>query len=198
MKEDEPIDLNQERKLNHLLDQQIAGLATEESTSRDLWMGVESKITDVESKSSSTEHKKNRWASWAIAASLVISLGSLGMSWNNLRQAESIYAQIEIQKSTQQQSYRSSVQYQVELMEQEFKLAKVGLMSQISMNRDNIDKPLLAEIERDLSVINKAAELLKSAIEKQPENTEYPKLLRATYQQELTVLTQLAKLDNSI
>jgi len=198
MKKDEPINLNQERKLNQLLDQQIAGLATEEATSRDLWMDIESKITAAKPKASSKEHKNNRWASWAIAASLVISLGSLGLSWNNLRQAESIYAQIEIQKSTQQQNYRNSVHYQIEMMEQEFKLAKVGLMSQISMNRNNIDKPLLSEIERDLSVINKAAELLKSAIEKQPENTEYPKLLRATYQQELVVLTQLAKLDNSI
>jgi len=198
MKEDEPIDLNQERLLN----QKIACLATEEATPRDLWSSIESEISitndKAQDKSATPNHKKNAWASWAIAASLVISLGSLGLSWNNLRQAESLYAQIELDKSDQKQDYRKTVHYQVDLMEQEFKLAKVGLMSQISMNRNHIDKSLLLEIEKDLSVINKATSLLKTAIDKQPDNTEYPKLLRATYQQELAVLTQLAKLDTSI
>jgi len=194
MNKDDPIDLNQERILN----QQIVSLVTEEEPSRNLWSGIESRIKGVNSQSGRNNHNTNSWIWWGIAASLVISVGSLGFSWNHLRQAEILYAQMEIQQMSKKDDYKKTLNYQVDLMEQEFKLAKVGLISQISMNQTHIDKLLFSEIQRDLMGINQAAKQLKMAIEKQPDNAEFPKLLRATYQQELSVLTRLAKLDASI
>ncbi len=198
MKDSDLTDLGQERALN----EQIAALSNEEVMHNDVWPSVKRVISRPE-----TKFYTARWIPWAIAASLVVSLGSLSVSWNNLQQAKSLYAQAE-QSNLEQQDvdelahlrsmYEQSLDYQVSLMEQEFKVAKVGLVSRISMNRAHIDEKLFEEIEKQLTEIEKATQLLKLAIRSQPANSNLPRLLRATYQQELAVLTQLAKLDTSI
>jgi len=216
MKDDELVDLNKER---HLIEQ-IKLLRSEESTNGNLWPKIAQQISDSDvgpssyslDNSSPTQYSSKTnsytasWIPWAFAASLVVSVGSLTFSWNNLRQAEAIYAQlhnIESQRSTEQQ-YSSNVNPklnlgpQIDLMEQEFKVAKVGLMSRIEMNKMQIDDKLLKDIQLKLKEIEQASNLLKVAINQQPEDSSLPNLLRMTYQQEITILTQLAKLDSSI
>lgn len=203
-KETEFVELSQERLLN----EQIKQLPQAQATPIDLWPEIKSAIVRPE-----TKYYTARWIPWAIAASLVVSLVSVTYSWNSLQQAKSLYAKIEnapnelnvetnnssLQKAALQNvSYENSLQYQVNQLEQEFKIAKAGLLSQISMNRAHIDKKLFLEIENQLVDIEQAVVLLKSAIKEQPDNTNLPKLLTTTYQQELAVLTQLAKLDTSI
>jgi len=200
MKETDLIDLSEERALN----EQIASLAKEEAMQNDLWPNINTSITKFETKDRlETKYYTARWIPWAIAASLVISLASVTYSWNNLQQAESLFAKLENLQNVDQNklqglAYQSSIQFQVDLLEQEFKIAKAGLFSQISMNRAHIDEKLFSEIENQLTDIEQAVVLLKSAIKQQPGNISLPRLLTTTYQQELTVLTQLAKLDTSI
>lgn len=200
LKETELIDLSQERALNV----QIASLAKEESMKNDLWPGIKTGIAKFETKNRlETKYYTARWIPWAIAASLVVSLASVTYSWNNLQHAESLYAKMENQQNANENNsqdlvYQSSIQFQMDLLEQEFSIAKAGLFSQISMNRAHIDEKLFSEIENQLADIEKAVVLLKSAIKQQPDNTNLPRLLTTTYQQELAVLTQLAKLDTSI
>lgn len=194
MKETELIDLSEERALN----EQIASLAKEEAMQNNLWPNIRASITKLE-----TKYYTARWIPWAIAASLVVSLASVTYSWNNLQHAESLYAKMENLQNVDQNrpqglAYQSSIQFQVDLLEQEFKVAKAGLFSQISMNRAHINEKLFSEIENQLADIEQAVGLLKSAIKQQPDNTNLPRLLTTTYQQELAVLTQLAKLDTSI
>ena len=193
-KESDFIDLSQERALN----EQINSLAQEQDMANDLWPDIKANIARPE-----TKYYTARWIPWAIAASLVISLTSLTYSWNNLQQAKSLYARMENVQNVeppriQDSDYENSIQYQVNLLEQEFKIAKAGLLSQISMNRAHIDEKLFSDIEIQLTDIEQAVLLLKSAIKQQPENTNLPRLLTTTYQQELEVLTQLAKLDTNI
>ncbi len=193
-KESDLIDLSQERALN----EQINSLAREQDMANDRWPEIKANITRAE-----TKYYTARWIPWAIAASLVISLTSVTYSWNNLQQAKSLYARMENlqnveQPGIQDSDYENSIEYQVNLLEQEFKIAKAGLLSQISMNRAHIDEKLFLDIENQLTDIEQAVLLLKSAIKQQPENTNLPRLLTTTYQQELAVLTQLAKLDTNI
>jgi hypothetical protein len=193
-KETDFMDLSQERALN----EQIASLAKEEQPPNNLWPDIKVSIVKP-----ATKYYTTRWIPWAIAASFVISLASVTYSWNHFQQAELLYAKIKkTQNNTrltiQSSDYENSIQYQVHLLEQEFKIAKAGLLSQISMNRAHIDERLFSEIENQLTDIEQAVVLLKSAIKAQPDNSNLPRLLTSTYQQELAVLTQLAKLDTSI
>ncbi len=225
MENSDSIDLNQERKLAS----EIQNLAVESSPSEDLWPGIEQRIRAYESlpnlnkgessRRSETKFYRAKWIPWAIAASLVVSLGSLSISWQQLEKAEVLLAELEqprrsnviegnvIKGNEVQASYASldtsssngkGLQTQVNLMEQEFKLARVGLMSRIAMNRSKIDKNLLKDIQERLQEVESAASILKQAIAEQPNNLVLAELLKTTYQQELNVLTQLAKLDNTI
>ncbi len=87
---------------------------------------------------------------------------------------------------------------QVDAMEKDFKAARASLMARISMNRANIDEALLTQIETELMEIERATLVLKKAMGRQQVDANFTNLLRLTYQQELTVLTQLAKLDTTI
>ncbi|MBV1909865.1 MAG: hypothetical protein KUG78_11125 [Kangiellaceae bacterium] len=243
MSNDKYIDLGKERQLN----QALGELADEEITARNLWPEIESRLNDSltavnnhkESVSSNVGHEsqhslsttknletklyKQRWIGWSIAASLIVSIGSVTLGLHQLEKAEAIYAHIELReelharrdsdainavqvKSSGQSHYSNSsdeiahVEYirQLELMEREFKVAKAGLMARISMNQSRIDESLLKKIEVDLLGIETATRLLKNAIGNQPADANFTNLLRTTYQQELTVLTQLAKLDTTI
>ncbi len=200
LKETDLIDLSQERALK----EQIASLVEEEAMQNNLWPDIKAGIAKFETKNRfETKYYTARWIPWAIAASLVVSLASVTYSWNNLQHAESLYAKMGNQQKpneikAQGLAYENSIQFQVNLLEQEFRVAKVGLLSQISMNRANIDEKLFSEIENQLADIEQAVVLLKSAIKQQPDNINLPRLLTTTYQQELAVLTQLAKLDSSI
>lgn len=188
MNEKEIADLAQERTLN----QQIASLAKEQATATNLWPGIKAEITAPVIKQATA-----KWIPWAIAASLIVSVGSVVFSLSNLRQAEVLYAQIEAQES-EWSPYQRSVSYQVELMEKEYRQAKIELMKSITMNHSRIDTDIILEVEATLLGIEHATTMLKAAIKEQPDNDRLPLLLKATYQQEISVLTQLAKLERSI
>jgi len=210
---DELVDLTKERELNLKIQQ----LESEEVMPNDLWPSIKQIISSPHIKSEQPESNQQEqletkyytatWIPWAIAASLVISIGSMTFSWNNLQKAENIYAQITQEQSNNLisekdigdlNSGQSGLIWQVDLMEQEYKLARVGLMSRISMNTRHIDKIILKDIQKNLQEIETANQLLKKAIFEKPEDYSLVSLLQTTYQQELNVLTQLAKLDNSI
>lgn len=245
------IDLEQERRLN----QAIKQLASEEQTAHDLWPSIKSKIqADVKTSSSESASssagadsvkvvpQKNvetklfarSWNSWAIAASLVICVGSVSYSWMQLEKADAIYAEVnQIQQklnsnleAASQTASGSTVSLkpaskensdllpasiidsrevnadyyvrQVDAMEKEFKAAKASLMARIAMNRANISEALLTQVETELMEIERATLVLKKAMGRQQVDANFTNLLRLTYQQELTILTQLAKFDTTI
>jgi len=227
MSSEELIDLDKERRLNKA----ISGLQEAESTERDLWPDIRSRIessaigmnsTEASMKKLETKLSGPRWINWAVAASLVVCVGSLSLSWHQLEKAEAIYAHIggmndgvlkeadanllantkerleNASFSAYSQSPQAEYVRQVEAMETEFKVAKAGLMARISMNSAQIDEALFKQIETELLEIERATLVLKKAMGKQHIDANFTNLLRVTYQQELTVLTQLAKLDTTI
>ena len=243
MNDQQPIDLDKERRLNHA----IGRLADSESTPSDLWPSVKAQILALDEISASAGADNQaqpmtnvetklfawRWNSWAIAASLMLCVGSVTYSWQQLAKAKAIYAQVSemqahiethqsllanaanknsltnnaIAEQTKQWSLNSAdnsevnseyYSKQVAAMEREFKTAKASLMARISMNRTNIDEALFSQIEIELMEIERATLVLKKAMGRQQVDANFTNLLRVTYQQELTVLTQLAKLDATI
>jgi len=206
---DELVDLAKERELNS----RIQNLESEEEMLNDLWPSIKQQISSsqtnviCQSQLAETRNYTASWIPWAIAASLIVSIGSMTFSWNKLKQVENIYAQIsQEQKSdltvegnlASVKREKEDLVRQVDLMEQEYKLARVDLMSKISMNARQIDKATLKDIRETLKEIESANQLLKKAIIETPDDHRLVTLLKTTYQQELNVLTQLVKLDTSI
>ena len=184
MNNDSPVDINKEKKLLEA----IQSLPDAETPSRDLWAGIADQLTKRETKTYTP-----RWIPWAIAATLLLSFSSVFVSWTNLQTANQALAENNISNQKV-----IGVHAQLKAMEQEFGLAKSALLSQIAMNSTQTDADLMSDVKSNMIIIEQATNQLKAAIIKQPENPSLQKLLQATYQQELVVLTQLAKLDTGV
>ena len=182
MKDEQTLDLNKERELQ----KHIADLASEDDPLVDLWFGIKAKIEQP-----MVSYRTPRWMPWAIAASLFVSIGSVGYSWQNLQQAKQIYSQLKTETNRQDTSGLSQVAH----IEHSYRVAKASLVDTIVKSNSSINRQLMLEIEDKLVDIKLAAALLKAAIEKQPRDSQLPLLLKATYQQELEILTQIVKLD---
>ena len=185
MKNEQTLDLNKERELQR----HIADLATEDEPQLDLWSGIKARIEQPKFIS-----RTPKWIPWAVAASLIVSIGSVSFSWQNLQNAEEIYSQLKTETNHEQLSGLN----QVALIEDSYKIAKASLMETIVKPNSSIDSQLMSQIEDRLVDIEFAAALLKVAIEKQPTDSQLHLLLKATYQQELEILTQIAKLETKL
>ncbi|WP_444997878.1 hypothetical protein [Aliikangiella sp. IMCC44359] len=186
MKEDSVTPLDKEKQLAAAL----AALPKEASPSRDLWPEIEAELTAPVTPV--TKAYKSRWIPIAMAASLLISFAALWMSWSYFEDAKQLYATNHQLKAD---SKERNIQAQIKSMEHEYSLAKSALLAQIGMNSAHTERNLLADVKSNLIIIEQATQALKSAIMQQPEDPALIKLLNATYQQELVVLTKLAKLN---
>ncbi|TQV81462.1 hypothetical protein [Aliikangiella coralliicola] len=183
--EDEPtVDLKKERELAAAIKQ----LPQQTESSRDLWPEIAARLPKQDTKVYTP-----RWIPWSIAATLAISFSSAFYSWKNLQTAQRVYAD-----SQRVLSAKQVIPLQIKAMELEYGLAKSALITQIGLNSSHTNSDLLSEVKSHLLIIEQATKELKAAIVKQPDNPGLPKLLKATYQQELTVLSQLAKLNQDV
>ena len=184
MNNDSPVDMNKEKELLRA----ISSLPDAETPSRDLWTGIAEQLTERETKTYTP-----RWIPWAIAATLLLSFSSVLVSWTNLQTANQVFAE-----NNNLNQKDMAVHAQLKSMEQEFGLAKSALLSKIAMNSSQTDADLISDVKSNLIIIEQATSQLKAAIIKQPEDQSLPRLLQATYQQELVVLTQLAKINTGV
>ena len=173
-------------QLEQMLDKQLTFLAQEKSPTRDLWPNIEAKLNNHETKA-----YNRRFAPLALAASLLISITAVGFSVHNLQEAKQLQAASQL---WEQSKSTSSIEEQIQTMEQDYGLAKSVLLAQIGMNLANANDDLLIDVKTNLMIIEQATDELKATIIKRPEETRLLNLLNATYQQELVVLSQLARL----
>lgn len=183
MKDNLTNDFNVERNLK----QAFARLAESEAPSRDLWPEIENKL-----KLHVTKAYTPKWIPWAFAATLLISFSCVFLSWNNLQNANELIAKNQL---VIESGVNNDIQSQIKLMTQEYSLAKSTLLIQIGNNGARSDSDLMSEVKSNLIIIEQATDELKAAILKQPNNPSLPSLLKTTYQQELVVLSQLAKIN---
>jgi len=172
----------------------ISELEKEKEPSKDLWPEIASSLESREEKS-----VRNTWISWSAVATLTLSVGILAFSWNKLEQAELMMKQAE-SISVQ---YEERLISQLDSMEREYRLARSTFLAQIQYNSqdqvvDGEENNLQSDLYEQLVVFEKATNELKAAIKAQPSDPNLPKLLKATYQQELAVLSKLAKLNQNV
>ena len=200
---DELIDLNKERKLNQAIEQ----LAEQDSPSHDLWPEIKNKIERINvaptlDKAVSNEpFKITQWIPIAVAASLTISIISIAFTWISLERSDNYHSYNEVEASEKQKLLAAShhpLIKQVAFMESEYQTAKLDLMKNISLTSSNFEVNIANKVENELVDIKKARELLKNELSKNPNNSYLAYLLQTTYQQEMKILSQVAKLSTSI
>ena len=172
----------------------IAELSVEKDPSRDLWPAI---VNRLEPRKPQTQ--RQGVVPWAVAATLVMSVGLFALSWHNYRQAEAFYAQA----TAINDAYQDGLMDQLDAMEREYRLARTSYLSQIQFENSQLTRLASGEsvpedIASQLVAFQSAAENLKAAIRSQPSNPNLPRLLKATYQQELSVLSQLARLNKNV
>ncbi|MET1255134.1 hypothetical protein [Aliikangiella maris] len=172
-----------------------AQLPVEQAPERDLWPAIENRL-----QAPVTKIYNRRWIPLAIAASLLLSIMSLGISWQHLQKAEQTLAQaqlIKLQYANVEQATTADVNTQIKAMELEYHAAKSALLMQIGLNQSPTEHNLLAEVSGNLMIIEHATQELKAALAKKPADPLLINLLNSTYQQELAVLSKLVKIAQS-
>ncbi|MCW8875960.1 MAG: hypothetical protein OQJ89_09980 [Kangiellaceae bacterium] len=185
MDKDSIVDLDKQKQLQQALN----SLPQDMEPSRELWPEIEANI-----KGKFTKIYTPRWIPWAIAATLVLSIGSVSWSWRTYQQAELLVRNHAAHQIDSIEQAKSALK----LMEQEYRLARTALLSQIDFEIGEGQAEMITNVRSQLRVIDKATVNLKKAIELQPNDPKLPKLLKATYQQELAVLSQLVRLNQDI
>lgn len=183
------------------LTESIEKLPSEMEASHDLWPKVESRINAENPIKASAF-----WRESVAAASVLLSIALFSYSAFNLNKAERLYATVQKQQDSRtgqeplaNQNFRvAQVFEQVQQMEHEYRLARLTVLAQIRYSAGGSAPEILSQIDQSLAQIQHAAATLKDAIAKSPNNPELPKMLKATYQQELVALTQLVRLNQRV
>jgi len=173
------------------LSQQMADLQWDIETQRDLWPDISSKIRFADSKTKHRRTSKSYWVPTAIAASLVLAVGSVMFS-------STLY-----QQKQADQKYQAAMalyqQAQLQMIEQQHQMVRFQLAGFMQNQRENLNPDFLAEAETLMQNIDFAAAEIKKAISTQPNNPNYTSMLVRTYQQELKWLNKVeTKQDLSI
>ena len=172
----------------HDLSQQIAELDWDSQPRRDLWPDISSKIRFANNKTKHRNTRKSYWIPTAIAASLVLAIGSVMFS-------SMLYQQNQDQQNLADQKYQSAMalyqQAQLQLIEQQHQMVRFQFAGLLQNQRENLDPDFLAEAENLIENIDFAAAEIKNAISTQPNNPNYTSMLVRTYQQELKLLNKV-------
>jgi len=163
-------------------------LPQEMTPSHDLWPAIAQRLQPQVQR----EARHGNWMPWAMAATVLLSCGALTLSWRNLQDARSLVAHQQFAVA------ENTVVSQLAAMEQEYRLARSALLTQIGYLSADTDPNLVAYVQQNLADIDRATDNLKSAIREHPEDPSLPALLQSTYQQELAVLTEVARLNQNL
>lgn len=188
---DETNDIETHRKYQ----QGLAELAVEIEPSNDLWPSIAARLSN-QSGVASQQRLVNRAHRliWGAAAMMLLSIGMFGLSLVQYNKAEYLMAALESQSSTVKESFIAHI----DTMESNYQLARSSYLAQIDYASLDNEKLNARDLSSQLKDIEIAISQLKTAINKYPDNPNLPKLLKATYEQELLVLSQLAQLNQHV
>jgi len=150
---------------------------------RDLWPEIQAKISLADNQIAGTPKIKHGWMPLAMAACLMLTVGSLSLSFYALNQNTQ---QLQMQTALllqQQDAIRS-----IELQHEAVKSQLVGLLQNSS---NELSPTLVADANNILNTTEMAAEQLKRAIADDPNQDEYLKKLAETYRQEAELLNRI-------
>lgn len=164
---------------NSGLPERLAGLEWDVEPDRDLWPDISSRIRFAENR----RKKKAVWAPLAVAASLVVAVGSLMFSWMSFQMASD-----NRQRQAMMVTYQ---QAQLQLIEQQHKMVRVQFVQLLRDKRELLNPDFITEAELLMANIDQASTEIKKAMTVQPNDPDYASMLVSTYQQEINLLNKI-------
>ncbi len=140
---------------------------------RDLWPNIEAKLHVQPSR-------LNRWLSFAVAASLLVSAGLTLFLLKTQQQVNLLQQQVV--------ANQGSDMLQVE---QQYQLAKASMLAELAESNAFASESSRAALAKQLDLIDAAITQIKQAMQAEPNNPYLAQMLINTYQQQLSMLEQL-------
>lgn len=145
------------------------------SPERDLWPEIENRISDTDSRIKPMP----KWMPYALAASLLMTVVSLGVSTNlYLNQTNSVV---------------TASNDHIDAIEQPYMLARVSYLEEMVVQGEELSPEIRLVLKENLEIIDKAIESIHSALEVNPNDAQLIDKLIQTREQEMAFFRQLTK-----
>lgn len=155
----------------------LRDLPQEMNPDRDLWPAISQQIDRTQQIN---QVPRQRWIPVAIAASVVVSLLSVGVS---------------VQLYQQQQALRNDMaQLMMEKIESPYQFARASYEQQWPSIKKKLSPETALIVEQNLRVIADARDKLAQALHKNPDDQVVQSLLRKTLSQEIDTYAQVQKI----
>ena len=164
---------------NRDLAERLGELKWDIEPSKDLWPDISSKIRFADKARAG----KPAWAPVAVAASVVLAIGSLVFSWMTFQLAND--------NRHQQAMMATYQQAQLQLIEQQHQMVRVQFVQLLNDKRNLLNPDFVTEAQLLMVNIDQASEEIKKAIAMQPNDPNYASMLASTYQREINLLNRI-------
>lgn len=167
--------MSQKQQIDDLeLLRQLKSLPNEVQPEHDLWPTIEDRLQVHPSR-------VNRWLTGAVAASILVSVGLTVFLVKSQQQISQLQEQSVVAQS-----------HNLQQVEQQYQLAKAGLLTELSKIEAFSSEPSREALEKQLDLIDAAIKQIKQAMQQEPNNPFLAQMLVNTYQQQLTMLEKLS------
>ena len=179
--------------MNKQDDNLLGGLDWDMEPSRDLWPEISAKLqhsnsfekNDYIEQTPSVNNIRSHpsWMPVAMAACLMIAIGSLSLSYYSMNR-NSEYMELQAAVLMQHQETIRAIEAQHEEV-------KTNLVALLNNENGALNPTLVAEAHSILNTTDAASEHIKRAIENSPDKQAYLKMLVETYQRETDLLKRI-------
>lgn len=159
--------------LDFKLAKAIRELDREIDPERDLWPGIERRITNL--PQSRRSEWMQRWMPVGVAASFVLALSALAVS---------------IYRTSFEAPRQLTFEQSMTQMDAEYRRVRAPLVRQFEQEKRNLDPELAELVSRNLQIIDRAKAELEQALERDPDNPRLLEMLMRVNQQELDLLSR--------
>ncbi len=154
-------------------------LTSEIEPETDLWPAIVDAIRELPQED--VNHgTQNSWMPMALAASILIAVGSLGFIG---------YTNYSVQQSVAPLADNQST---IDLIEQPYQTAKASYMTAIAVNDNAMSPEVRAVLKKNLKIIDQASEEIRLALKSNPNDPFLTDALLMTRQKEIQLLNQVS------
>ncbi len=162
-------DNNQNEMSDLDLAREIKALPSQMQPERDLWQGIERRITQRPQR---PFLQQDRWMPYAVAASLVIAISSMLINVTGLRSNEAVVSPL----------------VSVDQMRSEYRTVRNPMVEEFSKVNQGLPEETMNDLYRNLQIMEQARLELERAVENDPDNHRLLEMLMKVHEQELELL----------
>lgn len=161
--------------------QQAQQLPKDIQPEHDLWPNIANRIKDLPQEQ--PRAKQNTWLPLAMAASLLIAIGALGFAG---------YTNVQLQQQLEQTAdSEAKVQALIDAIEQPYQTARTSYLQALATQEQQLSAEEREVVRKNLEIINNAADEIRAALVKNPNDPLLMEALILTHNKELALLNQL-------